>query len=155
MCTLRELDVQSRAAVSLVEEWQREHEAVRAIWKLEDVIQLIVAASRGSVAVRERVVARGEERVADAKARQTLICTITYFLDALRRLRAAIQGIVPVVSMFESEGYRIESAKDLREQQAILPDIIKDVEGFQESLEWEELEDTAIPSATIRAVADR
>lgn len=140
--------------MSLVAEWQMKHEAVRAIWRLEDIIKLILRAISGSEEVRKHIEERDGRPISDAQLRPNLIHTLTYFLDALRRLRTATDGILRVVSMFESEGYQVESAKNLHDQQAVIPAIIEDVEPFLENLEWEELECTALPSATIRAVAE-
>jgi hypothetical protein len=154
MCTLRDLDVQSRAAVSLVEEWQREHATVRFIWKLQDIIGLLLEALSGSLEVRECVAAGDGGEVADSHEREKLIPRIAYFLDTLKRLQAATESVLGIVSMFESEGYPVESADKLREKRAAIPEIIREVDAFREELEWMDLEKTALPSATIRAVAD-
>ncbi|HEX5446413.1 MAG TPA: hypothetical protein VFW87_21525 [Pirellulales bacterium] len=154
MCNLRELDVQSRAAVSLVEEWQGEHEAVREIWKLEDVIELITTAINGSEGVRERVLAHRGGSVKDAEQRKVLLYTLSYTLDAIRRLTQAVDGVARVIAMFESQGYDVGRAAELKGKWKMLADVIKALESFNEELEWRELELTAPPSSTIRAVAD-
>lgn len=140
--------------MSLVEEWQSEHTTVRFIWKIEDVIKLIVEALDASQHVRETIPGHDGAPVADASERREILHKLTFFLDALRRVQVATAGISRIVSMFEDQGYKVESAHELRQKQPIIPDIISDVESFQENLEWQELEETAIPSITIRAVAD-
>lgn len=154
MCTLKELDVQSRAAVSLVEEWQGEHEAVREIWKLEDVIELIITAITGSEEVRARIINHNHGRILSGEPRKVLLYTLSYALDALRRLTVAVDGVARVIAMFESQGYDVGRASELKEKRKVLPDIVKSLESFHEEVEWQELEHTAPPSSTIRAVAD-
>lgn len=154
MCTLKELDVQSRAAVSLVEDWQGEHEAVREIWKLEDVIELIIAAITGSEEVRARIIDPNRGRIQNAEPRKLLLYTLSYALEAIRRLTVAVDGVARVIAMFESQGYDVGRASELKEKRKVLSDIVKSIESFHEELEWQDLELTAPPSSTIRAVAD-
>lgn len=154
MCTLKELDVQSRAAVSLVEEWQGEHKAVREIWKLEDVVELIITAVNGAEQVRARILEHNGGPVQSPEPRRVLLYTLSYALDALRRLTEAVDGVARVIAMFQSQGYDVGRASELKEKRKALPDIVKSLESFHEDLEWQELELTAPPSSTIRAVAD-
>lgn len=86
--------------------------------------------------------------------RGLLLYTLSYALEALRRLTVAVDGVARVVAMFESQGYDVGRGSELKEKRKALPDIINALESFNEELEWQDLELTAPPSSTIRAVAD-
>lgn len=148
MCDLRDLDIQSRAAVSLVAAWQGEHQAVRAVWKLEDVIQLLLRAIAGARELRARV-QEGGPTSDDEMLRQNAV----YFLETVQRIRAAANDAIRVIEMFESEGYSVDFSDDVRYGATAIGEILIETEALCERLEWQVLEKTALPSATIRAVA--
>jgi len=40
---LQDFDIKSRGCVDLVEEWQKDHDAVRGIWRIEDLVSCYLA----------------------------------------------------------------------------------------------------------------
>lgn len=154
MCNLKDLDIQSRAAVALVEEWQAPQKTVRTIWKMEDLIELVVRATDAARDMQNKIAHRDGKPLFDGENEHDLKSMTAYLLESLQRLKQAADGAMHVVEMFDSEGYSIERSAELREAVTILPALIVDIERFAEALEWEELERTAMPSERIRAVAD-
>lgn len=154
MGKLKDLDIQSRAVVSLVEEWQTPHRIVRAIWKVEDLIGLLLSATAVARQLQSNIADRNVKPLVDVDSQDDPTAMATYLLESLRRLKQAADGAVHVVEMFNSQGYSIEPSAELRACASALPEIIADVEAFAEDLEWQELERSAMPSDRIRAVAD-
>lgn len=154
MGKLKDLDIQSRAVVSLVEEWRSPHKTVRAIWKVEDLIALLESATAVARQLQSSIANRNGKPLVDVDSQDDLAATAAYLLESLQRLKHAADGAVDVVEMFDSQGYSIERSAELRECASALPEIIADVEAFSEALEWQELERSAMPSDRIRAVAD-
>lgn len=154
MCSLKDLDIQSRAAVALVEEWQTPHTIVREIWKLEDLLELLVCATDAAMGIRAKIANRNGTPAIEGELAYQLAPMTAYLLESLQRLKQAVDGAMHVVEMFESQGYSIENSSELRRRVSVLSDLISDIEAFTEALEWQELERLAIPSDRIRAVAD-
>lgn len=109
-----------------MEEWQGELEAVREIWKLEDVIELIITAITGSEEVRGRIIGHNRGRIQSAEPRKILLYTLSYALDALRRLTVAVDGVARVIAMFESQGYDVGRASELKEKRKVLSVVRQD-----------------------------
>lgn len=148
MLNVKELDIQSRAAASLVEEWQAPDKVIRAVWKLEDLIKLLVHAADIANDVRNGMANRNGE------ADEQLAASAAYVLASLMRLKKAADGALHVIEMFDSQGYSIDGSTELRQCVEALPGVIADAEAFAEALEWKQLEQTAISSDRIRAVAE-
>jgi hypothetical protein len=141
--TLHELDIQSRAAAALVEDWQGPHKVVRAIWKLEDVISFLVTNTASAQGLQRTF---AEQEGADEGDHKALTDKLSYFLESIQRLRSAAENVLRIVEMFESEGYAVSKADDLRTSLGILPQIIEQIDALQENLEWRRLEKELIPN---------
>lgn len=148
-CTLHELDIQTRAATALVEDWQGPHRVVRAIWKLEDVISFLVTNIASAHGLQCTF---ANQDGADEAEHKALTDRLSYFLESLERLRNAAQGVLRIVEMFESEGYPVAKSDDLRTSLGALPQIIQQVETLHENLDWKALEKELIPNERLLKV---
>jgi hypothetical protein len=171
MCTaFQELDIRSRAAASIVDDWQytilphaesdetrgdKGRKQVKSVWKLDEVIELLVDATKHSAKVPEICNTIKLETSADDGESSAILSQIEAFSGSLRRLNKAINGAISILEMFESQGIKLRrTSAELRECLGEIDNMLAYVENFREALEWEQLERTAVSSDRILAVAD-
>jgi hypothetical protein len=147
MGTLRELDIKSRGAAALVDEWwEGEHKIVRTIWRIEDVINLFIDAAEAALDVQKQMGILDGRTIPNDQLREGLICSTAYFLNSIERLRKSSDDAERAVQLFESQGFHVEKAAQLRAAISTLPTIAEATEAFLDKLEWEGLEKELIPT---------
>ncbi len=147
MGTLRELDIKSRGAAALVDEWwEGEHKIVRTIWKIEDVINLFIDAAEAALDVQKQMGILDGRTIPNDELRDGLISSTSYFLNSIERLRKSSDDVERAVQLFESQGFHVEKSPQLRAAISTLPTIAEATEEFLDKLEWEGLEKELIPT---------
>ncbi len=107
MCSsLKEFDLHARGVVNLVETWKREHAAVRAFWKLEDLTTEWLRLCESAHELHAHYCEHGQFPNSDA--------TYSYFVEILDEGVRCGQELDNLLCMFEAEGYAVNGADRLR-----------------------------------------
>jgi hypothetical protein len=117
MCSsLKDFDLQARGVANLVKEWKAAHAAVRAVWKLEDVIAAWVRLSTDAEELLAYFKAHGEFPNSAA--------TFGYFVEILAETIHCGNDLENLASMFEAEDYAIKGINDLRRMIEVLQKVV-------------------------------
>jgi len=156
MCQLREFDVRSRAIATLVDDWQLQHAIVRTIWKLEDLLTLVIEAVDSASKLDAKRLDREfgtqggtSEALADLDQATDVL---EYFVAGLRKLTSSTKTIDEWVGIFEHEGCQLENATAFRQSCALLASVAAKHEATVDA-QWEELDRQSLSSEEMLAVA--
>ena len=169
MCNaLHELDIRSRAAESIVDDWQgpivteddassgtgtqSESTLVRSIWTINELVALLlqVVGIRAAFPISAAVNIR--QAVDDGES-EKVVATIRGFVVSVSRLDRAIRVALNIVAMFREQGHSIKRADELAECPLILSERIDELVRFSEDIEWERLDKQALPLAQFKELA--
>jgi hypothetical protein len=134
----------------LIEDWQARHMAVRQMWKVEDLLKLVLDAIAAGIEVHENA----ETTELPQPALSAQISKLAYILRLLEQLLCSAALLDDRVSLFESEGYNIANAELLRQAIDRLSGIIRGVRGSLEEAQWQELDEEALSTQELLEVRD-
>lgn len=150
MPTLQDFDVRSRGVAMLVEDWEARQAAVRQTWKVDDLASLVVDAIAAAAEVR----AASRNQAVPGQSLADRIGKLAYFLRLLDQLMNSANLIEDRVSVFESEGYAVDNADQLRQAISLLSEMISDVRSDLEEAEWQELDQQALSTQELLEIRD-
>lgn len=170
MCqTLHDLDIQSRAAASIVDDWQGPIAGdsqtsgeltaqsgaalVRSVWTINELVALLLHAVDASHGVPEICAEINKRQAVDDGHTEKVVATIRGFVVSMRRLDRAIRAAINIVDMLQGQGLSIARADELLECPVVLSEIIDEVVRFSEDLEWESLSKQALPLSEFKELA--
>lgn len=119
MCaTIKDFDVHAKGVARLVESWKERHAAVRALWRLEDLVGewLRLFATAGEIFAY--YCEHGQFFNAEA--------TFSYFVDILEETVRCGGEVDDLVCMFETQGYSVDRTDELRRGITKLQDIVEE-----------------------------
>ncbi|HEV3339139.1 MAG TPA: hypothetical protein VG125_02245 [Pirellulales bacterium] len=162
MCqALQELDIKSRAAESIVDDWQgpivdeieSETESaqpstrlVRLLWPLDQLISLLFEGVECAHRVREACDKINKAMAVDDGESGKLIAIAQTGVESTKRLIKAIRITLMIIDMFKSQGLAIARADELEDCPSVLSEIIDDMEKFSEDVSWEQMGREALSS---------
>jgi hypothetical protein len=166
MCQLfQELDIQSRAAESIVGDWQgplvkvagapdsaMDVTLVRSVWTINELISLLLQGAGLARRVPE-ICADLKKQNVDGGDSAKVVATARGFVGSIQRLSKAVRIALSILDMFKSQGLSIERASELEECQLALAKISDEVGRISEDMEWEELNRRALPLAEFKELA--
>lgn len=170
MCqTLHDLDIQSRAAASIVDDWQGPIAGdsqtsgeltaqsgaalVRSVWTINELVALLLHAVDASHGVPEICAEINKRQAVDDGHTEKVVATIRGFVVSMRRLDRAIRAAINIVDMLQGQGLSIARADELLECPVVLSEIIDEVVRFSEDLEWGSLSKQALPLSEFKELA--
>ncbi|HET6881423.1 MAG TPA: hypothetical protein VFI31_14770 [Pirellulales bacterium] len=170
MChSLHELDIRSRAAESIVDDWQGpivteeegslrsgslcEPELVRSVWTINELVALLLEVVDVSHGVHKKCAEVDIKQAVEDDESEKVVATIRGFVASVSRLDRAIRVALNIVAMFREQGYSIERADELAECPLILSERIDEVVRLSEDIEWEQLNNQALPLAEFKELA--
>jgi hypothetical protein len=158
---LQELDIKSRAVVSIVDDWQgpvasgtasdlfaakEGSRPVRSVWKLDDIVDLIIQTVEAAGRVPGLCDAIDKDKAIADREVENIISTLDGVAKSLELLARAIATAVSIVEMFESQGIRVARANDLRECSFKFNGLVNHLHQFSEALGWDDLNRRALSS---------
>lgn len=168
MCqALHELDIQSRAAESIVEDWQgpivRQGDAdaavnndvavTRVVWTITELVSLLLNVVELARRVPGQCAEINKRQAVEQGESADVITTVRGFVVSMRRLERTIRAALGILDLFKSQGHSIARADELNACPLELSEMIDKVARFAEDLEWEELDKQALPLAEFKELA--
>lgn len=128
MCDLKNFDVEARGVASIAEEWKRQHDEVRSVWLIEELVQ------RLNSCLNEAQHVYDEFRL----GRLENAGPFAYYVATLRLIVAAGDDIVIAAASVSREGYVVSGVDELHRLLAEVQEIISEDEFAQASHSYEE-----------------
>lgn len=169
MCqALQELDIKSRAAESIVDDWQGPivYEAetttkavqpsahfVRLCWPINQLVGLLLTGVECARRVREECDKINKNEAAEEGEAEKAIAITRTAVDSMNRLTKAIRIALSIIDMLKSQGLQVNRAEELEGCPAVLSLIIEDLERFAEEIGWEDVNKRALPLSDFKALA--
>ncbi len=128
MCDLKNFDVEARGVASIAEEWKLQHDEVRSVWVIEELVQRLNSCLKAAQHVYDDF---RLGRLAEAGP-------FAYFVATLRLIVAAGDDIVVVAASVSREGYVVSGVDELNQLLVEVQEIINEDEFAQASHSYEE-----------------
>lgn len=131
---LREFDLRSRGCADLVERWKADHDEVRAIWNLEDLIATFLGC--------HELVDFAFKHYCDHGQFPNPALRFSFFSASLKRFLAAANVLNALVEAAETDGYAVRGSDRFRQQTRRAESIIAEDEfATRASFSWGGLDD--------------
>jgi hypothetical protein len=119
MClTIKEFDVHARGVANLVKTWKSQYAAVRAAWKLEDLIAEWMQLAESAKELFAYYCDHAHFPSSNA--------TFSYFVELVDETVGCGAELGDLVRMFETEGYKVDRAEELCRDVARLQEVVEE-----------------------------
>ncbi|HEX7449925.1 MAG TPA: hypothetical protein VF306_20360 [Pirellulales bacterium] len=116
--TIKEFDLQAKGVVKLVECWKQHHAAVRAVWKIEDLVNEWLRLSQTASELFAHYCEHAQFPNSSA--------TFSYFISVVEEAARCGAELDDIAGMFETQGYQVTGADKLRERIDQLREIVSE-----------------------------
>jgi phosphoglycolate phosphatase-like HAD superfamily hydrolase len=166
---LHDLDVKSRAAFSIVNDWrgpicEKEQvddlqptaspSPVQTVWNVTDLFKFLVEALKGSRSILATCESISPKKSVEEGESREMRGLLEAYMEMARRLSSAVSGFISILTQIEDQDGKLAIVSS--NTQKYLEELTKAIEfaeHFSQCLEWEELNSQALAPSEFKRLA--